>query len=39
LFMFKGDKDDDLGSEELEDLVEDGKVLENGSDPEDIDIV
>jgi len=37
--MFKGDKDEDLDVDDLENLVEDGKVLEDGSEPEDIDIL
>jgi len=38
-FMFKGDKDEDLSVEELEDLAEEGKVLETSADPEDIDVI
>jgi len=37
--MFKGDKDKDLSIEELEELSEDGKVLEDGCEPEEIDIL
>lgn len=38
-FMFKGDKDEDLSVEELEELAEKGKVLEKTVDPEDIDVI
>lgn len=32
-------EDDDLSIEELEELAEDGKVLEDDSEPEEIDII
>ena len=37
--MLKGDKDKDLSIEELEELVEEDKFLEDGSDPEDVDVL
>lgn len=37
--MFKGDKDKDLSIEELEELVDEDKVLEDGSEPEEVDIL
>jgi hypothetical protein len=38
--MLKGDKkDDDLSIEELKELLENDKVLEDGSGPEEVDIL